>query len=183
MSFPVDKSTRVIGQGFTGSHAAACAALVLTLVATPTLAEDIDPASLLRQGIEACVLGEGALGPTSSMLAMNGWVPDFEGEEGVFGFLPGGGPEDTYLYMSATGEFCHVESLVIGSDAARAELEAFLGESEAGIMVTGTGTGQIDCPALILSNGVTAEVSSAGNDPVCQSPDNSGLRFTYSAGG
>jgi len=154
-------------------------ALTLATAVAPALAQEERPEDQILEGIEACLLDMGALGPTSSYLAGKGWVADFEGEMGTIGFLPSLG-DSTFMYMSDMGEFCHVESLVIGSDAAAGLLELYL--AEAGLTVTATGEGELLCPELTLSNGVTVEITSAGNDPVCTDANSSGLRFVYPAG-
>jgi hypothetical protein len=208
VSVLVNKSTRVIRQGFTGSrgtfhseHAGACLVLmadtltrraarlagVLALFAAPlpALAQDAGPAEFFRQGIEACLTGGGALGPTSAILAQAGWAPDFASEEGTFGFkpvLPGAGDE-TYVFLSDMGDFCHAESLVTGTEAARAALESLLANGASGLTVSETGTSPAGCPTLTLSSGAIVEIASAGNDPVCQSDANSALLFVYPTGG
>jgi hypothetical protein len=153
---------------------------LLAAFATPAFAQDERPPYQMLQGIEACLMGGGALGPTSSTLAGYGWVADMEGYEGTVGFVPGVG-EDTFMYMSDAGEFCHVESLVMGTDEAAGMLELFLAEQA--ITVTATGKGELLCPEQTLSNGVRVEITSAGNDPTCADDNTSGLRFVFPTGG
>jgi len=181
MSVLVNKSTRVICQGVTSSNGAAWAALLCVALAAPAFAQDERPPYQLLEGIEACLMGAGAVDATSEILTAAGWTVEPQSEMGTVDFLPGVGA-DTFAFMSDTGEFCHVESMVMGTNEAAGMLELFLAEN--GLTVTATGTSDfLGCPTQTLSNGITVEITSAGNDPVCTADTTSGLRFDYPTGG
>jgi hypothetical protein len=151
------------------------------LLAAPSLAQDERPPYQMLEGIEACLLGVGAVPATGDSLAKFGWTAQAdESEMGTVGFVPGIGT-DTFVYMSDAGEFCHVESMVMGTDEAAGMLELFLAEQA--ITVVGTEKGELTCPVQILSNGVAVEITSAGNDPTCTDANTSGLRFVFPTGG
>lgn len=157
------------------------ALVLLTFLAAPALAQDERPPYQMLEGIEACLMGAGEVPATSAIFTKAGWTVDAEFEVGAVDFRPGLG-QDTFAFMSDAIDYCHVESMALGTDAAAGMLELFLAEN--GLTVTGTGASEfLGCPTQTLSNGVVVEVTSAGNDPVCADGGTSGLRFLFTAGG
>ena len=163
-------------------HAWPGACLLATLLAAPALAQDERPPYQVLEGIEACLMGAGAVEATSDILTKAGWTVDADTEAGVVYFLPGVG-SDTYAMLSSTIDYCYVDSIAIGTDEAAGMLELFLADGDHGISVTETGTNAEGCAKQTLSNGVVVELSSGGELPVCGASPTSGLRFRFPTGG
>jgi hypothetical protein len=154
--------------------------LALALLAPlPALAQDADPSNQMIEGFGACALGEGIADKTLPPLGLYGWTHEADPEQGLADFRPGVG-EDTFGYMSLTPDFCHIESTSLGT-ARALELLGYLSFSGQ-VSVESTETDAYGCSIVTLSNGVTAAVTSGGNDPVCTSEQNSGVRFYFGAG-
>jgi hypothetical protein len=145
------------------------------LLATPALAQDADPSNQLIEGYVACAMGEGLPDMTVAQLGLYGWTHEEDPDMGIVNFQPGVG-EDTFAYMSLTPDFCHVESTSLGT-ARAVELLGYL--SFANINLDATETDADGCTKVTLSNGVTAIITSGGNDPVCSSDTDSGVRFLF----
>ena len=156
------------------------ALLLLGLVAPlPALAQDADPSNQLIEGYTACALGEGVANKTVTPLGLYGWAHEEDAEQGVANFQPGVG-QDTFAYMSLTPGYCHVESTSLGT-ARALELLGYLSFSGQ-VSVETTETDENGCTTATLSNGVVAVITSGGNDPVCTSDQNSGVRFYFGEG-
>lgn len=154
--------------------------LALALLAPlPALAVDADPSNQLIEGYVACAMGEGLPDKTVTALGLYGWTSEEDAGMGVVNFRPGVG-EDTFAYMSLTPDFCHVESTSIGT-ARALELMGYV-DMSGQVSVDATETDANGCTTLTLSNGVVAVVTSGGNDPVCTSETDSGVRFYFGEG-
>ena len=154
--------------------------LALALLAPlPAFAQDADPSNQLIEGYGACALGEGVAEKTVSPLGLYGWTHEEDSEMGVVNFQPGVGT-DTFAYMSLTPGYCHVESTSLGT-ARALEILGYLSFSGQ-VSVESTETDANGCTTATLSNGVVAVVTSGGNDPVCTSETDSGVRFYFGAG-
>ncbi|WP_374372977.1 hypothetical protein [Tabrizicola sp.] len=153
--------------------------LVGLLAPLPVLAQDADPSNQLIEGYTACAMGEGLTDKTVSALGLYGWTHEEDNEMGVVNFQPGIGT-DTIAYMSLTPGYCHVESTSLGT-ARAAELLGYLSFSGQ-VSVDTTETDENGCTTATLSNGVVAVITSGGNDPVCTSDQNSGVRFYFGEG-
>jgi hypothetical protein len=155
--------------------------LLLFGLAAPlsALAQDADPSNQLIEGYTACAMGEGLPDKTLTALGLYGWTHEEDTEMGVANFQPGVG-EDTFAYMSLTPGYCHVESTSLGT-ARALELLGYLSFSGK----ISLETSEIDengCTTAMLSNGVAAVITSGGNDPVCASETDSGVRFYFGEG-
>jgi len=75
---------------------------LLTLLATPSLAQDADPANQLTEGYLACMSGGGQVDLTQAMLvdALQ-WTRSDEGEDGLVYFYPGAG-EATFVFIRSS---------------------------------------------------------------------------------
>jgi hypothetical protein len=155
-------------------------ALFLALSATATLAQDASPEGQLVEGYLACALGSGDWNITVSTLGLYGWTSEEDTEMGLVNFQPGVG-EATFAYMSLTPDFCHIESLALGTDRA-AELLEFAVANSGQLTVESSETDAEGCAILMLSNGVAVALTSGGNDPVCTSDTDSGVRFFFGEG-
>lgn len=162
-------------------HIAFRPALVLALLAAPAFAQDERPVYQMLEGIEACLLGAGAVDATSKLLTKASWTVEPDPEAGIVDFLPGEGT-DTFAFMSNTVGYCHVEAMALGTVSTAGLLELFLAEGDHDITSVTTGTNEAGCATQTLSNGVVVEITSAGNDPVCTSDMTSGLRFLFTGG-
>jgi hypothetical protein len=158
------------------------AALAFAALATPAVAGDERPEYQLLEGIEACLMGAGAVEATSDILTKAGWTVDPDTDPGVVYFLPGVG-SDTYAKVPSAGGDCYVDSIAINSDGAAGMLELFLADGDHGISVTATGTNAEGCATQTLSNGTVVELSSGGEIPYCDTSATSALRFLFSTGG
>ena len=152
------------------------AAALLILLASPALAQDADPRNQLVEGYMACMSGGGQVDLTQSMLTAAGWTRSDEGEEGLTYFFPGTG-EDSFVYMADDGSFCHVESQTVDSATASEILAASLGGAEGAPFEYSKD--DMGCTRLDFETGVTATITSGGNDPVCGSETDSGVRFAF----
>ena len=149
-------------------------AALLALLASPALAQDADPRNQLVEGYMACMSGGGQVDMTEAMLTSLAWARNDEGEDGLVYFHPGVG-EDTVVYMADDGSFCHVESLTVDSATASEILAASLGGPEgAPFDYSKDAAG---CTRLDFATGVSATITSGGNDPTCASETDSGVRF------
>ena len=157
------------------------ATLSLALAATAAWAEpDASPDGQLIEGYLACALGGGDWNVTVPMLSLYGWTSTEDAETEVVSFEPGTG-NATFAYMSQTPGYCHVESTVLGTGKAAEVLDLAVSGSGQ-IMVEGRETSPDGCETFVLSNGVVAVITSGGNDPVCTSDANSGVRFYFGEG-
>ena len=152
---------------------------LLTLLASPALAQDADPANQLVEGYMACMSGGGQVDLTGSMLIDGlAWIRRDDGEDGLIYFYPGAG-DSTFVYMADDGSFCHVESTAVDSSTASELLATSLGPPDgAPFVYSKTDMG---CTRLDFDTGVMATITSGGNDPVCGSDTDSAVRFEFSA--
>lgn len=153
----------------------------LALLAAPAFAQDERPPYQLLEGIEACLIGGGEVEATSDIFSNAGWSVEPQAEMGTVDFFPGVG-EDSFAFMSDVVDYCHVESMALGTDAAAGMLELFLVDGDHGISLVDNGTSASGCPTQTLSNGVVVELTSGGNDPICTDDTTAGLRFLFSGG-
>ncbi|MDB5659236.1 MAG: hypothetical protein JWS10_1851 [Cypionkella sp.] len=148
-------------------------AAIFALLAGSAAAQDADPHSQLVEGYMACMSGGNQVDLTEAMLTSLSWTRNDEGEEGLVYFYPGVG-NDTIVYM-AEGSFCHVESGSVDSATASEILAAALGGVEGAPFVYSKD--DMGCTRLDFDTGVSATITSAGNDPTCGSDSDSGVRF------
>jgi hypothetical protein len=153
--------------------------IVTLLAPLPALAQDADPSNQLIEGYTACALGEGLPDKTVTALGFYGWTHAEDPEMGVVSFRPGVG-EDTFAFMSLTPGYCHVESTSLGT-ARALELLGYLSFSGQ-VSLEASETDENGCAIATLSNGVVAAITSGGNDPVCTSETDSGVRFFFGEG-
>ena len=150
---------------------------VFALLASPVAAQDADPMNQIVEGLMACVSGNGDLEMTGAVLEASQWTRSDDGEEGLTYFFPATG-ENTFVYIADDGSFCHVESMRLGSEATSQVLAAFL-EAPEGVPFFYS-KDEMGCTRLDLETGVTATITSGGNDPVCASDTDSAVRFDFS---
>jgi hypothetical protein len=151
-------------------------ATLLALLSSPAFAQDADPRNQLVEGYMACMSGGGQVDLTESMLTALFWTRNDAGEDGLVYFYPGVG-EDTVVYMADDGSFCHVESLSVDSATASEILAASLGGPEGAPFEYSKD--EAGCTRLDFETGVMATITSGGNDPICGSETDSGVRFAF----
>jgi hypothetical protein len=160
--------------------------ILLLALAAPAAAEDwqgvvrmvgdirsADPALAFRSAAAACIAGRGNADGTALIFESAGWVksPD---EAGLIAFDSSN--PDVYVLMSETGDFCAAFSETKGTEDATKALFAI---AVAGFLSLDTAPGDFDCKAYALAEGIVAEVTSSGNDPMCRDPRSSALRITF----
>jgi len=145
--------------------------------AQPVLAQDADPANQLVEGYVVCIMAKGDAEVATANLGLYGWTHE-EAEDGLQVALPGVGG-DTFVLMANDGSFCQVESMTLGTDKAAETLGFAL--PGAGISDPVTGTDEMGCTTMDLGNGLTATLTSGGNDPTCTSDTDSAVRFNFAA--
>ena len=152
---------------------------LLTLLADAAAAQDADPHNQLVEGFLACMSGGGEVDLTQAMLvdALQ-WTRSGDGEDGLIYFYPGAG-EDTFVYMADDGTFCHVESTMVDSATASEILAGSLAPPEGAPFEYSKD--EMGCTRLDFETGVTATITSGGNDPTCGSETDSGVRFDFFA--
>ena len=150
---------------------------LLILTASPALAQDTDPDNQLVEGFLACLSGNGDLDRTGAVLDAARWSRSDDGEEGLTYFFPALG-EDSFVYLADDGSFCHVESTTVDSATASEILAAVL-EAPEGVPFFHS-RDDMGCTRLDLETGVTATITSGGNDPLCGSDTDSAVRFDFS---
>jgi hypothetical protein len=154
----------------------------LLLSASPALAQlSDDPAYAMLDAIGACMLGNGQVDATTKAFADIGWTAEADSEMGLVNFQPGKG-DKTFGFMSDKVDFCHAESLAIGTEDAQTMFNLFLMGGNSGIEVTASGTDTDGCTTHTLSTGAVATITSGGNDPVCASETDAAVRFTFPKG-
>lgn len=153
------------------------AALLLTLIASPAAAQDADPANQLVEGYLSCFMGGGDPEVVAPNLGLYGWTHE-AAEDGLIIALPGAG-EATFVLIAEDKSFCHVESLTLGS-AKAAEVLA-LALAGADVTLPEPGADAMGCALFDLGEGITATLTSGGNDPTCTSETDSGVRFEFGA--
>ena len=174
MTLFVNSPTCAILQGIAGMRSAA----FLTLLAAPAFAQDADPRHQLAEGNLACMSGGGRVDLTAQMLSAANWTRDDSGEEGLIYFYPANG-DTTFVYMGSDGSFCHVESTSIDSATASKILATTLAPPEGAPFEYSKN--EMGCTMLDFDTGVTATITSGGNDPTCGSKTDSGVRFQFAA--
>jgi hypothetical protein len=150
---------------------------LLALLASPALAQDADPKNQLVEGYMACMSGGGQVDLTQALLVEGlQWTRSDDGEDGLVYFYPGAG-EDSFVYMAEDGSFCHVESTSVDSATASEILAITLAPPEGAAF--DYSKDDMGCTRLDFETGVTATITSGGNDPICGSESDSAVRFAF----
>jgi hypothetical protein len=163
------------------------AALVLTLLATPVCAQStgmmtsmvkrLDSATgskLMRASAAACVLGNGDAEATATLFTSKGWTQSNDAEMGIVSLTPADASLSVTLYDQ--GRICDVTSETIGTKDALSAFQTLAGTANFPVVILNLPSG---CPAFGVAPGASVEITSSGNDPVCQSDTTSTLRFTF----
>ena len=161
--------------------------LLALIVGTPVLARDIlvlesqlrkldkqRENQALAGPMSACLLGAGDAEATVAYFTAAGWARTDDSEMGLISLVPSWG--DPYVTLYDNGAICDVTSETLGLTIADQNLVPLLVAAQYPISSATVASG---CTAYDLGNGVTAELSSSGNDPQCQSDTGSNVRFTF----
>ena len=151
--------------------------ILLAVLAGPALAQDADPEGQLVEGYLSCFMGRADPDVVAPNLGLYGWTHE-PAEDGLVIALPGAG-EATFVLIAEDKSFCHVESLALGSDKAAEVLALAL--AGAGVTLPEPATDTMGCAFYDLGTGITATLTSGGNDPTCTSQTDSGVRFEFAA--
>ena len=131
----------------------------------------------LRAAYEVCLTLGGKDNSPAEAFAKAGWDAAGDDETGTTEIA---GPNEIYVLTWSDGDFCLVQSETVGSGRAA----VLLSEVFAATGVTAVPQPDwSECTAFSAGpDGPTVEVTSSGNDPVCASPDNSGVSFQWDTG-
>ena len=146
-------------------------------LATPAMAQDDTPTGQVLEGLVACYSGAGDPVTTVALLEEFTWAQS-DGEDGTIYMYPTAGEgESTFVYLADDGSYCHTESLAVDSASASEILGTMLSSAE----VTDIAYNKTDdgCTQLGLPGGTTVTITSGGNDPMCGSETDSGIRFEF----
>lgn len=150
-------------------------AVLLTLLASPALAQDADPANQLVEGYLACFMGRGDPEIVAPNLGLYGWTHE-EADEGITIALPGVG-DASFVIIADDASFCFVESLKLGTTKAAEVLALAL--PGAGVTLPEPSTTDGGCALYDLGSGITATLTSGGDDTICTSETTSIVRFDF----
>ena len=134
-----------------------------------------DPQARLGAAYAACLAGDGDSAKTDAIFTGAGWDRIAEPEMGVVEFTS---PDRRQFAMIWDVDgFCMVLDEGTGTDAARIVLNGVV--AAAGYQPKPVQQPGGDCPLTELKPGLVAELTSSGNDPVCETPGSSGVRFSW----
>ncbi len=150
---------------------------LLLLAGSPALAQNADPVNQLIEGYLTCFMGHGDPEIVAPNLGLYGWTHD-AAEDGVAIAMPATG-DASFVLMADDGSFCHVESLKLGTDTAAETLALAL--QGAKVTLPDAQSDALGCAVYDLGPGVTATLTSGGNDPTCTSDSSSAVRFDFAA--
>jgi hypothetical protein len=135
---------------------------------------DDDAGKVYASAIAACLAGQGDAEKTAALFTGKDWTLTEEAEMGLNELAS---PHDAVYVLAATdGSFCAAYAEDRGTDVATANLMVLIGAGGLGSEDVSTADG---CFAFQLTPTIVAEVTSSGNDPVCQDDATSSVRFTF----
>lgn len=170
---------------------AAILALLSTLpVAAPAMALDLfmaesslrtlndsDPTRAYGAALAACLVGQGDAARTAALFTDAGWALTAETEMGLNQFTSSHAA--LYVLAAIDGSFCAVYAEDTGTDIAAAQMMQLVASTGLGTSVM---PGTSDCVSVQLTPAIGIEVTSSGNDPVCDDAATSSVRFTFGPG-
>ncbi len=167
------------------------AALFCVLIAAPALAQEWstvefmardltkdDAAKAYRGAIAACLAGQGDAERTAALFEKGGWTREDQAEMGTIDYT--GPQEGLYVLAAADGSFCAAYSESLGTDAATGNVQIIGGAAG---LAFDSADSALGCIAFRLAPGITAEITSSGNDPVCSDAGTSQVRVSFGAAG
>lgn len=166
-------------------------ALVVTLpVAAPAMALDLfmaeatlgalsdsDPSRAYGAALAACLVGQGDAARTAALFTDAGWTLTADDEMGLNQIAST--HDALYVLAASDGNFCAVYAEDTGTDVAAAQMMLLVAGTGLG---TSVAPGTSDCTSVQLTPAIGIEVTSSGNDPVCDDEATSSVRFTFGPG-
>ncbi len=163
------------------------AAALIACLATPAMAQDAamlnhfagslnkpTETKVLSAAAAACLLGNGKTEDIAARFTDAGWTREDDTEMGVTSLTPAEG--NVYVSLYNDGKICDVASEAWGTEKAISALQVVAGGS--GLSLNSVDNPS-ECDTYALSDTITVEITSSGNDPVCYSDTTSTLRFTF----
>lgn len=124
--------------------------------------------------VAACLAGRGDPERTASLFTKGGWAVV---EEREMGLMEISSPDaDLYALAADDGSFCAAYSETQGTVAAIGKLQIIGGAAGLSFDSLDTPDG---CIGFDMGNGIRSEITSSGNDPVCDSETTSSVRFLF----
>ena len=128
---------------------------------------------VLRVASAARLLGLGDVEAIAAPFVKYGWARQDDADMAMTTLMPPAG-DMVYVSIYDDGRICDVASEVWGTDIALPTMQILT--AVAGL--TATAIDQADgCTSMALTPTAQVTITSSGNDPVCQSPTTSTLRF------
>lgn len=155
--------------------------LPLALLATPALAESGDsadptePAEALMAAMYHCQQQGRDPEALAATLRDAGWTVERNEDAGSIDFTPA--TSEVWGMASLAGDFCMVAIETLGTPITVHAIMQFL-PPDAPTEPSGY-SADLGCPYWTISPGVNAELTSSGNDPVCEDYATSAVRFTF----
>ncbi len=159
------------------------AVLMLAVLAAPVAAQDLSVLEFQLRALEkeqddqalvpliaGCFLGAGDLEKTAGFFTDAGWARSDDAEMGMVSLTPPWG--DPYVAIYENGAICDATSETNGLMRADSALVPLMAAAQIIVARTEVPSG---CVAYDMGNGVTAELTSSGNDPQCRSDDTSNI--------
>ena len=137
--------------------------------------QDATNSKVLRGAVAACMLGNGDAEAAATLFTDAGWSRTDDAEMGMVSLTPTQGDATVTLYEN--GRICDVTSEVWGGATA-------LGALQVSVMLAGfqlVSDQTSECARFALTDMITVDLTSSGQDPVCISESNSNVRFTFAS--
>lgn len=136
--------------------------------------DDKTGTKLMTAAAAVCVANAGDGAAVAAKFADDGWTVSTDSEMGETSAVRDGA--DVYVMLYQDGAICDVISDSLNTGDAIGAMQILAGT--AGLTLAST-DGAIGCDAYQLAPGITVEITSAGQDPICFSETDSTLRFTF----
>lgn len=177
--------------GSAGMIRAAILAAAALSAAAPAMALDLfmaesslrnldatDPARAHGAAIAACLVGQGDAARTAALFTDAGWTLTADADMGLNQITSSHAA--LYVLAATDGSFCAVYAEDTGTEIATAQMMQLIASTGLG---TSVAPGTSDCASVQLTPVIGIEVTSSGNDPVCEDEATSQVRFTFGAAG
>jgi hypothetical protein len=138
---------------------------------------DSDPSRAYGAALAACLVGQGDAARTAALFTDAGWTLTEETEMGLNQIASTHAA--LYVLAAVDGNFCAVYAEDTGTDIAAAQMMVLVTSTGLG---TSVAPGASDCTSVQLTPAIGIEVTSSGNDPVCEDAATSSVRFTFGPG-
>ena len=171
-------------------RAATLALLAALPVAAPAMALDLfmaesslgaltdsDPTRAYGAALAACLVGQGDAGRTASLFTDAGWTLTTDTDMGMNQIAST--HSALYVLAAIDGSFCAVYAEDTGTEIAATQMMQLVASTGLG---TSVAPGTSDCTSVQLTPAIGIEVTSSGNDPVCDDDATSSVRFTFGPG-